>query len=141
MASREPIPALIIPEKNGIAGRKMQQQLLEYLKSERQDFLDFIAHLYPLDFKQTFNRTEQYKDTWFPRQFFPTGIITGPVFEADFNGFSFNMLKSLSKDERVLELCRILDSLKQAPAGLSEEAEKHYEFRQKKLRIALYLNL
>lgn len=113
----------------------MKKKILDFIKSDNQNYLDFVRDLFPKNFSEILENKNDYKDEWYPKKYFSTGVIKGPLFEVDFNGFSFNHIDRYSNDKRVLDLVKILKELE------NPDADERYKYRLKKIKIALFLNL
>ena len=115
----------------------LTDEITAFVDSDRTDFTEFIASLYSDDNVDAVENSRQvtllkpYRSSFTS---FPNGVFEG-VWEADFNSFSFSLLKEKSEDERVQGLAVLLQEL------FDSEKDVSKRYRLKKLKIALFLNL
>lgn len=112
----------------------MKNKIINYLKTENTDFLDFISTLSTKspDIAQNSKNFKDIEERWYKLKRFENGIYMD-IYEADFNAYSFNLIKIYNKDEELQKLIEIVDSF--------DFEDKHLKFRLKRFRIHLYLSL
>jgi len=109
----------------------MEEKIREFLLGSDENFLDFIASLNPASATQIIENSKKLKDFeegQFKKIYMPNGIFNSVV-EIDFVRFSYSLLKTRARDEKLKQIIEIIEKLDQD------------DYRVKKLRVSLFLSL
>jgi len=110
----------------------MKEKIDKFLKSGKENYLEFIAELFPADPKQILinsKKMENFKEIPFPKRKFLENGIYDNVCELDFIAFSFSLMKKYAKNKELVNFIKIIENLNQ------------HDYRVKRLRVRLFNSL